>query len=1325
LHEHIPEQILPTTGDMHEERPLPRTISIEGGPGVTQTSDLASPRVHLLSNGTCSVMVTNAGAGYLRWLDLDVTRWRADATRDVPGTVCYIRDLESGTIWSNTHQPVRSPERLYTWSFTPDKAEFRRRSGPCETFTEIVVSAEDNAEVRRVTLVNTSRKSCRLEVTTYLELALAPHRADRAHPAFSKLFIETEWLPHHQALLAHRRLRAPDEQPIWAAHLLVPESSSLRDTPEFETDRAQFLGRGRTLENPLALSRNLTSQVGDVLDPIFSLRRSMTIVPNQRFQFALVTVMAESREAVIRLVERYAEFHACARAFETAWTHSQLEMRRLHIRPGDVHTFRQLAAHVLFPQAQLRPPPARLGRRAEGPRALWRQGISGDLPIVVVMIGHNRDIEVVREILTAHTFWHLRGLKADLVLVSEELPSYEEPLASDLRRLIESQAHLTGIDQPGGVYLRSATKISTEELIALQAAARMVLVASRGTLRQQLAASTPVTAKPRLLSPGRQFREEPSAPLPFMELKYFNGLGGFTDDGKEFVIYLAPDRQTPLPWVNILANSKFGALVSESGAECVWGSNSQNDRLTPWFNDPISDQPGTAIYIRDEDLGVVWSPTPNPIRERDAYRARHGQGYTTFEHNSHAIEQTLLTFVPVDDAGGVPVRIQRLRLRNSSSWQRRLTVTSYATLVLGSDPEETGMHLVTKWDLQSQSLFARNSYEPELSERIVIAASTPTPASFTGDRAGFIGRNRSLRDPSAMEHEQLNGDVGAGLDPCAALQVTVEIEPGQTAEITFLLGQADDEETARSLVQRFRDPDNVESAFQETCHWWERVLSTIEVGTPEASTNLLLNRWLLYQTLSCRVWGRSAFYQSSGAYGFRDQLQDVMALVHAAPELAREHILRAAARQFVEGDVQHWWHPESGAGVRTRISDDLLWLPFVTAHYVRTTGDAAILDQVVPFLEAKPLEPQQTESLSIPVVSHTEGTLLEHCRRAIARGNTAGPHGLPLIGGGDWNDGLNRVGLGGKGESVWLAWFEICVLNDFAELLALRELHEEAKAYRARIAKLAQTIDAQGWDGSWYRRGYFDDGTPLGSKENAEARIDSLPQTWAAISGIGDANRVKVALQSLEENLVREADQLILLLTPPFDKTTADVGYIKAYPPGVRENGGQYTHGATWVPMAFARQGDGDKAVRFLRMLNPVEHARNEKDCERYKVEPYVMPGDVYALAGQVGRGGWTWYTGAAAWTYRVWLEEIFGFQRRGDKLTINPVIPKDWPGFHLRYRFQNTIYHISIENPDHCSRGVAVVELDGVAIADKIVPLRDDAQPHEVRVVLGENPSA
>src|SRR5437667_1045339 len=706
LHEHIPEQILPTTGEAHEERPVRQTIATVGAPALAQTPDIASPRTHLLSNGTCSVTVTNSGGGYLRWLDLDVTRWRADATCDVSGAFCYIRDLVSGTTWSNTHQPVRSPERRYTWSFTPDKAEFRRRSGPCETITEIVISAEDDAEVRRVTLVNTSRKSCRLELTSYLELALAPHRTDRAHPAFNKLFIETEWLPNCKALVARRRLRAPDDRPVWAAHLMVPESSI--ETTEFETDRAKFLGRGRTPENPEALTHRLTNSVGAVLDPMFSLRRRVTILPNQRFQFALVTVVADSREAAVLLAGRYSEFHTCARAFETAWTHSQLEMRRLHIRRADVQTFQQLASLIIFPQAQLRPPPARLGRRAEGQRALWRQGISGDLPIVVVMIGHLRDIEVVREILTAHTFWNLRGLKVDLVLVSEESPSYDEVLTAHLRQPTEAQAHLTGVDQPGGVYFRSATKISKEELVALQAAARMVLVAARGTLRQQLAATTPVIVKPRLLLPGRQFREEPSAPLAFMELKYFNGLGGFTQDGKEFGSYLGPSTRTPLPWINIMANPKFGALISESGAEFVWGRNSQNYRLTPWFNDPIRDPPGTAIYIRDDEIGVVWSPTPKPIREKDAYRDAHGQGYTTFEHNSHAIEQWLLTFVPVNDDSWQPVRLPRLPLRNHVSSRRKLTVTSYATLVLGSDPEETGMHVVTKWDLQSQGLFARN-----------------------------------------------------------------------------------------------------------------------------------------------------------------------------------------------------------------------------------------------------------------------------------------------------------------------------------------------------------------------------------------------------------------------------------------------------------------------------------------------------------------------------------------------------------------------------------------------------------------------------------------
>jgi len=1282
--------------------------------------DTPTPKVQLLSNGSLSLMVTNAGGGYTRWRESDITRWRADTTCDTPGTTCYFKDLDSGVMWSATHQPIRYPEARYTWRFTPEKAEFRRRSGPCDTFTEIVVSAEDDAEIRRVTLVNNTWKPCQIEVTSYAELALAPHNADRAHPAFNKLFIETEWLPEWQALIARRRLRSPHDQPIWVAQLMTMESALL-ELPQYETDRARFLGRGCTPENPEALGRELSNTTGNVLDPIFSLRRRVTIGRNQRVQFSLVTLAAASHEELIALVQRYSEFRASERAFDTAWTHAQLEMRRLHIQPGDVQLFQQLAAHVLYPQSQLRPPPARLGRGVGGQRSLWAQGISGDLPIVAVSIADREDMEVVKQVLTAHTFWYLRGLKVDLVLVSEEAAGYEEPLFDHLRRLSESYVQITGVDQPGGVFLRSASKIPKEELTVILAAARAVLVAARGALRQQLAVPPPVNPLPPKLVPAKGFREEPSSPLPFMELLYFNGLGGFTLDGTEYAIYLGPGTQTPLPWVNVMANPRFGTLVSESGSGFSWFGNSQSHRLTPWSNDPVSDPADSAIYIRDDDMGVFWSPTPLPIRELDAYRCRHSQGYTIFEHNSHAIEQELVTFVPVDDKGGLPVRIQRLRLRNVSSRRRKLSVISYAGLVLGSDREETQLHVVTKWDLQSNSLFARNAYHPDFCDRVTFVSSSPPPVSFTGDRTAFIGRNHSLRNPLAMDRVKLSGVAGPGMDPCAAVQTIVELEPGQEAEVTFLLGQAAEKFEARAIVSQFRDPANVEKALQETRRWWADFLEVVQVKTPEVSANLLLNRWLLYQTLSCRIWGRSAFYQSGGAFGFRDQLQDVMALAVATPGIARAQILRTASRQFVEGDVQHWWHPESGAGVRTRISDDLLWLPFVTAHYVRTTGDTAILDAVVPFLEAKPLDEKEVESFSVPVVSETQAPLLEHCRRAITRAITSGPHGLPLIGGGDWNDGLNRVGIEGKGESVWLAWFLICVLKDFADLLDLRVESANAQGCRVLAKRLAQTIEEEAWDGEWYLRGFFDDGSPLGSHENDEARIDSLAQSWAAISGIANMERRETALLSVDEHLVCDAEKMILLFTPPFDKSTKDVGYIKGYPPGVRENGGQYTHAATWVAMAFARQGDGDRAVALIQMLNPIEHARYEKDVERYKVEPYAVVADVYALTGLVGRGGWTWYTGAAGWIYRVWLEEVLGFRLHGETLSVEPVIPKEWPGFEIRYRFKSTRYDIAIENRERVSRGVRLVELDGVPLASLVVPLSDDGHPHAIRVVMGD----
>jgi len=1284
--------------------------------------DAAAPATHLLGNGRYTVMLTSAGGGFSRWRDLDITRWRADTTLDSHGSFCYVKDLDDNVAWSAAYQPTRRPAPRYLCRFSPDRVEFERRDLGIAVTTKIAVSSDDAVEVRHLSLTNFSNRRRRLELTSYVELALAPHGADLAHPAFAKMFVETEALPAQGALLARRKPRSPQDPAVWAAHILALPSSPNGDVAArgYETDRARFIGRGRTLENPVALEAELTGCVGPVLDPIFSLRCELTLDPGERVELAFVTAAAESREEILALVERYRDLHAAHRTFEVAFNRAQSVARQLGVTADDLRRFQLLSGPLLYPNARLRASERQLRRNRLGQSRLWAYGISGDLPILLVTISDRRDMEVVRESLLAHAFWLLLGFQVDLVILNEEAAGYEQPLQGDLRRAIQRHAPSTPLDQPGGIFLRPAEPIANDDLTLLFAVARVVLVAARGPLVQQLGIPAEVRKLPPHPAVVRRATEAPPAPLPFLNLSYFNGIGGFTPDGREYAIYLGPGTRTPAPWVNVLANPGFGALISESGSGFAWATNSQSNRLTPWSNDPVTDPPGDAIYIRDEQLGVFWTPTAAPIREKDAYRARHGQGYTLFEHNSHAIEQELVTFVPLDEAGGAPVRIQRLRLRNRSSRRRRLSVFAYADCVLGTNRDDAQMQLVTSWDADSRTLLARNAYHPDFGSRIAFLSASPAPQSYTADRTEFLGRNGSYARPAALLRQSLSGHDGAGMDPCMALQVIVEIGPGQETEVTLLLGEAADTAELQRLVERFRDPDRVEQSLQETRAAWDRLLETVQVETPDLAINFLMNRWLLYQTLSCRIWGRSAFYQSGGAVGFRDQLQDCLALVYAAPDVARQQILTAAARQFLEGDVQHWWHPQSGAGVRTRISDDLLWLPYATAQYVRVTGDVGILDEMVPFLDGQKLAEGEHEAYFVPAVSLEAHPLLDHCRRAITKGLTSGPHGLPLIGTGDWNDGLNRVGAAGQGESVWLAWFLVDLLGSFAELLEGRGHSEEAQACRTRAERLTAAVEEHAWDGEWYRRAYFDDGTPLGSRENEEARIDSLPQSWAAISGKADPKRTEQALRSVEEQLVRAADGLVLLFTPPFDKSPVDPGYIKGYPPGVRENGGQYTHAALWVAMALARQGEGDRAVAILRLLNPVEHARTPEEAERYRVEPYVVSADVYSLEGHVGQGGWSWYTGSAGWMYRVWLEEVLGLNIRGNTLRVDPVIPTGWPGFALRCRLRGAHYEIRVENPDQVGRGVAWVELDGRRLSEQVVTLEEDGGNHTILVRLG-----
>ena len=1325
LQERIP--IMPPLHHITTRERVSSVASVgEPKPSVSQfeTPHTSTPKTQLLCNGKYSLMLTSVGGGYSRWGDFEITRWRSDPTQDSWGTFCYIRDVDSGRLWCSTYQPIRGHVEQFSANFSLDRAVFRRVDSHILTETEIIIAPEDDVEIRRMTLVNQSVFSRQLELTSYIELALAPHNVDRQHPAFNKMFIQTEALPEQQALLAYRRLRSAVDPPIYVAHrfTLEPIAGESADKPfRFETDRRRFIGRGRTLANPMGAEEESGGSQGFVLDPILSLRKSITLAPGKRIQISMILAAGASRETVVALIDKYSAPQAIDRAMEFAWASAQLELRLLRIQSDEARNFQQLASHMLYPQPLLRATSQRIAENRKGQSGLWTYAISGDVPIAFVVIDEMRDLGLVRQMLQAHNYWRMHGLVADLVILNAESSGYDQPLREELFHLIQALDSNAGTGRPGGTFLLSEDKIPAEDLTLLQAAASVVLIAARGNLTQQFA--VPALELPALSVPMARKRDprDPSAALPFMELPFFNSLGGFSPDGREYIIYLGPGMNTPAPWDNVIANPGFGTIISETGAGFTWQGNSQRNRLTQWSNDPVMDPPPEAIFLRDEDSGLYWTPTASPIREETAYRARHGAGYSVFEHNSYGIEQELTVFVPLNDGGGEPIKLQKLVLRNASNRSRRLSLMYYVELTLGESRESSQMHVVTAWDDDAQAMLIRNRYHPEYGDRVAFAAVSAAAMSYTGDRTAFIGRNRTLGSPAAMERVRLSGRSGAGLDPCVAIQVMLRLAPGERVEVTCMLGQAESVEKVHALVSKYRDLHAVETALRETQVWWDARLGVVQAHTPELAADLMINRWMLYQSLSCRIWGRSGFYQSGGAFGFRDQLQDVMALLYAHPGLARGHILLAASRQFKEGDVQHWWHPPSGAGIRSRISDDLLWLPYVVARYISVTADANILQELVPFIEAPLLVEGQLESFQSPNVSSEQATLFEHCRRALAHSQRFGAHGLPLMGTGDWNDAMNLVGAKGKGESVWLAWFMIDVLKGMVELSALAGHPELGQSYEKERSALIGHVEGFAWDGEWYVRATFDDGTLLGASGNSEARIDSLPQSWAALSGAGDKERTGKALEAAWKHLVHEDEKLVQLFTPPFDTSEPSPGYINGYPPGVRENGGQYTHAAVWLAMAMARRGDGTRAAEILRMLNPIEHAREPEAVWRYGVEPYVVVADIYRLQGRIGQGGWSWYTGSAAWMYRAWVEEILGLKIRGETMEISPVIPGWWDGFQMTYRHGEAMYEINVENPEHRERGVSSVDMDGARVEDGVIHLVSDPGKHEVKIQMGE----
>lgn len=1281
----------------------------------------ATPATHLLSNGRYSVMLTAAGSGYSRRGDLAVTRWREDITRDDWGSYIYFRDAESSRIWSAGIAPTGIEPDRYSVTFNADRASISRRDGELNTVLDVVVSTEDDAEVRRVTITNSGRRTRDIEVTSYAEVVIAPQTADLAHPAFSKLFVQTEYDAGQGAILATRRRRSSDETEVWAAHHSVVEGEGA-GPPEFETDRSRFLGRGRNIRSPAAVidGRLLSGSTGSVLDPIFALRRRVRLVPGATVRIAFWTMVAASRTEIMDLIDKTNDLSSFDRAMTLAWTKAQVQLHHLGIDRADADLFQRLAGHLLYAAPALRSSSDTILRGAGAQPGLWAQGISGDLPIILLRIANAEDISIVHQVLQAMEYWRHHGLAVDLVVVNERASSYVQDLQNALEALVRtSQGTEAHGSVQGRVFVLRADLISPDAPALLRSIARIVLKAERGSLTEQL---SHVSEAADSVLPTRTFSARQPSPLvaePQPQLEYFNGLGGFADDGKEYVTILGPGQSTPAPWINVIANPAFGFQVSAEGCGFSWSVNSREHQLTPWSNDPVADPPGEALYLCDEDTDELWSPTASPIRDdTSVYVARHGWGYSRFEHEAYGIASDLLVYVPLAD----PIKITRLKLRNTTNRRRRLSVTAYVEWVLGAARSSSAPFVSTEIDRESGALFARNQWNAAFGSRVAFLDLSGRQTRWTADRREFIGRNGSLANPAGLGSGiTLKGTIGAGLDPCGVMQTVVELAPGDDVEVVLFLGDAAGPGEASELVARYRQAD-LDEVLKEVRGHWQDILGAVKVQTPDRSMDIMLNGWLLYQTLACRVWARSGFYQASGAYGFRDQLQDGMALAAIRPSLTREHLVRAAGRQFEEGDVQHWWLPHSGQGVRTRISDDKAWLAYAVAQYIDVSGDATVLDELIPFLEGPKLADGESDSFFSPVVSDQAVSLYEHCALALDASLAVGPHGVPLIGGGDWNDGMNRVGEGGKGESVWLAWLLQTTLTTFAKLADTRHDVTHADAWRQHASTLTESLEQQAWDGDWYRRAWFDDGAVMGSATNSECRIDSIAQSWAVISGAAQPQRAAQAMAAVERELIDEDNGLALLFTPPFNLTTQNPGYIKAYPPGIRENGGQYTHGALWSVIAFALLGEGDKATSLFWQLNPINHARTRADLRRYKVEPYVVAADIYAAPEQLGRGGWTWYTGSAGWMHRAGLESILGLRFEGSSLHLDPCIPKSWPGFEVTLRRGSARLRIKVENPNGVSRGVASAWLDGKLLAQR--PLRlvliDDEQVHELVVALG-----
>lgn len=1313
MQEKIPlNPLITKESDRIEEIPIKRKREEKWERRIYGKEFLKDIKCHLLASNDYTLMINNRGEGFSKNGDIFINRWRRDFLSIPYGQFIYIRDLKDNYLWSAAYAPTYKEPDYYSVEFSPYKASFRRKDREIETEMDVFLLPEEAGEVRRIRLYNNREEEALLEVISYFEIVGERLESDLAHPAFNNLFVETEVLEEEKCILAHRRNRDKGED-RWILHGIRTFING-EDKFYYETNKGNFIGRGGFLKVPMGIIKGLTNSSGIVLDPIMSIGKKIKLEPKEKIEIFFISALTNSKDEAIDILRKFNNKTSFKIALDLFKTKSQAEMGYLSLNKLNSRLYEELLPCLFYLNENIKQPYMLiLKQNIKGKEGLWAYGISGDNPIVLVKIKSMEGISTLVQLLDAHEYWSYKGLKVDLVILNEEESMYFQPIFENIQEIVnERRGNILNVS--GGIFIRNKNNMPEEDIALLHHWARIVIKAEEGVKIKSIKNELP---------PMRRYDGKlMEFPIKYLnvDLDFYNGYGGFSKDGKEYTIKLSKDIYTPMPWVNVIANRDFGTIVTELGGGFTWSKNSRENKLTPWHNDSIIDIPGEIIYLVDQITGSIWNITSKPVRDDGDYLVTHGMGYTKFHHHSQGIDQDLTIFVPINDS----IKISLVRLKNDSKEGRKISLFYYIRPVLGVSDEETDRLLET--DVEDSVFIVKNSANSEFKNSTLFISSSEKIHSYTGDRKEFIGSFPNYESPDGIQRVSLSNRVGFGYNTCAAIRIDINLLPNETKEFTFLMGVEEKLEKGLELINKYKDVQYAKKSLKEVEQFWNQILSTIQVNTPDKTMNYMINNWLMYQTIACRIWGRAGFYQVGGAFGARDQMQDTINAIYHMPEKTRKQIIRNCQHQYKEGDIQHWWHPipdsEVHKGIRSKYSDDLLWLPFGVAKYIKVTGDESILKEEVPFIESPILEETEEERYEVPSISGDMGTVYEHCIRAIDRSLKFGERGLPLMGGGDWNDGMNKVGYKGKGESVWLGWFIIKVLKDFIPICNMMEDLDRARKYEIIIEQIKEAIERNCWDGGWYRRAYFDDGTPLGSKENSECTIDSISQSWAVISGTGDRQRSEMALKAVEDYLINEEEGLIALLTPPFEISDIEPGYIKSYVPGIRENGGQYTHAATWVIKAFALLGEGDKAYNLFKLINPINHSRTPIEVAKYKVEPYVVAADVYTNPQHLGRGGWTWYTGSSGWLYMVGLEDILGFSIERDKLFINPCIPKDWEGFTIEYRYKSTKYSIEVKNPDKVNRGVRRLLIDGVSIKDKWVKLIDDGLHHNIIVEMGNS---